>query len=467
MSQLLKLNFENFGPIKRAEIEVRPLTVFIGPNNTGKTYVAYFVWGLQIGFMSQHSYSLLENSFSELIKQKEVELDLNELVKKGFLEKVLEERIDFLKNNFFLILNTDINKLSPFPVKAFVGNQIKDKLKEISCEKKINIEKLEDVEVWKKKGEEKLFLKVKKRVDGRIFKKGSKNRQNALNIIWEFLERLLFTNCLFKRAFVIPAERTALTVAYKDIYQVRAKATFTGKFEPEKFSKYPLPVSDFLDFMYSLLETPSTESFKEVVFYLEKKIINGQIELIQQKNIPFPSIFYTFPKGKIEIHTASSGVKALSALLLYLERAKPGELLIIDEPEINLHPQAQLRLMEALTMAVNKGLYVIITTHTPYLIDHLNNLMKGYLAHKRAKGKFDKVLKEDLKLPLESLISPEMVSAYSFHTDGTVRDILDRKEAFIDWETFGEVSTEVDVISSKLDKLLDNLGENEAEEIQR
>ena len=44
MSQLLKLNFENFGPIKRAEIEVRPLTVFIGPNNTGKTYVAYFVW---------------------------------------------------------------------------------------------------------------------------------------------------------------------------------------------------------------------------------------------------------------------------------------------------------------------------------------------------------------------------------------------------------------------------------------
>ena len=163
MSQLLKLNFENFGPIKRAEIEVRPLTVFIGPNNTGKTYVAYFVWGLQIGFMSQHSYSLLENSFSELIKQKEVELDLNELVKKGFLEKVLEERIDFLKNNFFLILNTDINKLSPFSVKAFVGNQIKDKLKEISCEKKINIEKLEDVEVWKKKGEERLFLKIKKR----------------------------------------------------------------------------------------------------------------------------------------------------------------------------------------------------------------------------------------------------------------------------------------------------------------
>ncbi len=43
---LFQINFKDFGPVKNAEIEVHPLTVFVGPNNTGKTYVAYFIWNI-------------------------------------------------------------------------------------------------------------------------------------------------------------------------------------------------------------------------------------------------------------------------------------------------------------------------------------------------------------------------------------------------------------------------------------
>jgi predicted ATPase len=42
----MKIRFENFGNIKEGEIELKPLTVFIGPNNTGKTYCAYSIYGI-------------------------------------------------------------------------------------------------------------------------------------------------------------------------------------------------------------------------------------------------------------------------------------------------------------------------------------------------------------------------------------------------------------------------------------
>ena len=41
---------ENFGPIEKAEIDLRPLTVFVGENNTGKTYLAALIYALHQAF---------------------------------------------------------------------------------------------------------------------------------------------------------------------------------------------------------------------------------------------------------------------------------------------------------------------------------------------------------------------------------------------------------------------------------
>ena len=41
---------ENFGPIEKAEIDLRPLTVFVGESNTGKTYLAALIYALQRTF---------------------------------------------------------------------------------------------------------------------------------------------------------------------------------------------------------------------------------------------------------------------------------------------------------------------------------------------------------------------------------------------------------------------------------
>ena len=45
---------ENFGPIEKAEIDLRPLTVFVGESNTGKTYLAALIYALYHSFAGSH-----------------------------------------------------------------------------------------------------------------------------------------------------------------------------------------------------------------------------------------------------------------------------------------------------------------------------------------------------------------------------------------------------------------------------
>ena len=42
----MKIKFQNLGSIKEAELDLRPLTVIIGPNNSNKTYISYSIYGL-------------------------------------------------------------------------------------------------------------------------------------------------------------------------------------------------------------------------------------------------------------------------------------------------------------------------------------------------------------------------------------------------------------------------------------
>ena len=46
----IHINVQNFGPIEKAEIDLRPLTVFVGESNTGKTYLAALIYALHKHF---------------------------------------------------------------------------------------------------------------------------------------------------------------------------------------------------------------------------------------------------------------------------------------------------------------------------------------------------------------------------------------------------------------------------------
>ena len=125
-------------------------------------------------------------------------------------------------------------------------------------------------------------------------------------------------------------------------------------------------------------------------------------------------------------------VKELAPLVFYLRCfAQPGELLIIDEPEMNLHPKAQVQILEFLAMLVNAGLHVLITTHSPYITDHLLNLTKAD-EHVDKEAISAKFFLQDRR----AFISKDQVAFYAVD-QGKIIDAMDEDS---DWNTFGKVS---------------------------
>ncbi len=116
--------------------------------------------------------------------------------------------------------------------------------------------------------------------------------------------------------------------------------------------------------------------------------------------------------------------------------AGPGDLLIIDEPEMNAHPDAQLRITELVAYLVNKGIRVVLTTHSPYVVDHLGVLVEA----SRLQGQARTGIVERLRLKTdEVLLNPQQLAVYRFDADGTVASIFDRDSCSLDPSTFSDV----------------------------
>ncbi len=456
---IYKAKFRNFGPVSRADITLRPLSIFIGPNNSGKTYVAYYMSELSKSILNTTGLRNIANLFygfiqgkilPTLFKKKKMTLTFPQFRESKELKEAIDTFIsDYTKSFPKDILNID----QEFP-DSKVSLSTNWRLSEKRTTFFVPFEgKIEDFGV---------LYGVKK--DGFSFevirpdvRKPRKNSKREKELIFRLLVLFLnyFDSC-FASSLVLPAERTALTIAYKDIYKARAEGTFTHEgveLSRKGFQKYPSPIIRFLRFMYDLSEKSVTNAFELPISFLNENLLRGNISLEKKTREAMPSLFYSDKKRKVKvaIHGSSSGIKSITPLCLFLERAKPGQLLVIDEPEINLHPSAQLKLMEALAMAVNKGLYCLITTHSPYLVDHLNDLM---LAHKKKKeGKNVGKALSKYSIPEDALIPSSMVSAYYFDEEGKATDIMDREEGLMDWESFSEVSIRLEDIMDDLQEL--------------
>lgn len=198
------------------------------------------------------------------------------------------------------------------------------------------------------------------------------------------------------------------------------------------------------------------KKYVQLAEILEKEILCGEI-LISQKelkqyeqvsqfhqNVEQKVLFKPAQDSPLEISLSSSMVKELSPLVLYLRyAATPGELIVIDEPEMNLHPEAQAKMIEFLAMLVNADLNILITTHSPYLIDHLANLIKATEIEDKESIRSKFYLQQT-----EAFISKGKVSVHLFN-QGYVTEAID-EEGGIDLSTFGDVSDRISDIYFEL-----------------
>lgn len=135
---------------------------------------------------------------------------------------------------------------------------------------------------------------------------------------------------------------------------------------------------------------------------------------------------------------ASSGIQSVIPLLMvidYITKEYPHEHFVVEEPELNLFPQTQVDLLHYM---VSKCHSLTVTTHSPYLLSALNNMIEASNVLKMHPNKEEEVVALS---PKECILDFDTVTAYKIQ-DGNVVSILDEEYHLI-------VADQIDAISDK------------------
>ena len=379
-TQPLNINIavENFGPIEKAEIDLRPLTVFVGESNTGKTYLSALIYAL---------HPIFEGSAKWIQPQDGPNLKLGEV--------------------FSDLLEECFNLKSVSELKRFTDN-LCDKLR-------VSLKVYDD----SKSALEMDWTFDSKHVDSAEIRTVSNEKlEIKTEIVWLWNRK----NQEIPAVYYIPAARRGIMLTYGALANLLVADKSNFSFERIGISEW---ISDFLTQIIHYDEhRTSSDELLNIAKALENDVIHGKIEVNRPAKAAYPEIFYRSQntKEKLQISHASSMVSELAPLVLFLRGlVKPGDTLIIEEPESHLHPRAQTQIAITLTRLVRAGVRVIITTHSDWLLEQIGNLVREGEVMKLGKNQTESI----------TWLTAEEVGAWRFHVDKPVEEIkFDRIEGY-------------------------------------
>ncbi len=407
----MKIRIKNLGALDDAEFKLGDLTIICGENNTGKTYATYALHG----FLSR---------WRRLIRTRTTIKDescITSLMRSGTGNvnvEIYKEKIDIILKNICKSYSKTLSQIFDSSEDKFDNSEFS-----ISIDKK-NISFPSRFEHRFRFGESVRLSMSKSKADA-MPQVSLVQIDDESKIPQDWIERIVYgtvtrilLNSVFPRTFIASAERTGTTIFRKELDFARnrllEKMNTEKRKDPMKllrdaYEGYPLPVAHNLDFtrdvesinkMESVLSRDRPDVLKDFA-----NITGGSYKVLRNQGI-----FYK-PRGKslrLGMAESSSSVRSLMIIDFYLRHvAQYGDLLMIDEPEMNLHPENQRRIARLFARLVNLGVKVFITTHSDYIIKELNAL----IMLNQDKKYLRKIQKEE-GFKDEELLSSEKVKVY-------------------------------------------------------
>ena len=432
-TEKLELEVANFGPIARAKIDLRPLTVFIGPSNTGKSYLAVLIYALHRFFGG----GPLSVEYRSRTWDPHVAKDLG--------DETLRELFD-LSESFRSVRRIDSPTLLPESVSALVrpllesiGEDAESIDAQIRCfgvdatNQLIRHGSATSASICLRKYDSRtddrtdsfehhctigrtetrlsaslplampLGIKPGRRfrlprihIPSRLRERIDRREFEAGLVLGELLEAVapFVVGAVSSPAYYLPADRTGVMHAHRAIVRSLIRQAPFGGIRP---SPPALALSGVMaDFLETLIgmEEPRHRGRKQdngLADRLESELLGGSVR-IEKSFTDYPSFFYR-PNGwrnDLPLMNASSMVSELAPVVLYLRHVvQPDDLLIIEEPESHLHPAMQVAFTRQLAAAVRTGVRIIITTHSEWVLETLANLVRMSELPRKGREKFD------------------------------------------------------------------------------
>jgi len=377
---MLNIKFNNLGNIKNGSLILKDFTILCGNNNTGKTYATYVIYSL-LDKDFDFNFSKIKTIVSNLLENGIYELNLKHFIEKNF--NILQQEIEkgFCKN-LYNIFSASEDEFKKTKISFDIDKDIIDKNIYFSNFKTTSsIGKKEQLVFEAEKDEKSEIVKF-------ILHDNKMSKHFLENRIKDIISKLIFKQ-LFSDSFLLPAERTGLNLFYRELG--RERTTLLHHLQKPNIdmmdlvrdlfvSRYPQPIGDYIDFLNDIHNLKKLKSpYRDLAREIQREILQGKYK-IEKDGIYFVPYKNSANKdnfnGKISLHMSSSTVKTFFSLVFYLEHlAQIGYTLIIDEPELNLHPDNQRKIARILAKLVNRGIKVLVSTHSDYFIRELNNLI--------------------------------------------------------------------------------------------
>ena len=353
MGNIKNLKIENFGSIKQANIDISPLTIFIGPNSSGKSFIAHIIQCFNSRFdnygdmfnealnsmkyfdkRAEELFSKFSNQISKYIKDNPslssdpLKIPVSELkyliengilkyfselfgdkIKKQFDVKNLDELIQFKKNYFKIEINDAI-----LVKEANKNFKMESSLMEVPSSEEPMIN--DEIVLKFDKNDENILINM----NSFLINKRFDDDEMIHYMIYALFGVSIFEDTLLKNSYYIPAERSIFTKDKTIISKrIQNKIAFSKNQE---------------DFALSLFNLNGDEKgqFYDLACSFEKELSGGHIVL--EKDGLFNNVKYLDFNENIKVSPKllSTSLNEMAAIIIYLKYIlKEDDLLIIEE----------------------------------------------------------------------------------------------------------------------------------------
>jgi ABC-type Mn2+/Zn2+ transport system ATPase subunit len=405
----VKIQIKNLGALKQAELSLGDLTIICGGNNTGKTYATYALFGFLQTWTQQLSIDVSEQSIENLLSDGVIHIDLRSYV----------EQADEILKQACLLYTQQLSEIFAANSEHFQETEFSVLLEREQMAIKVSYEgtmQTANAELFSlSKVENSMTLIVSLLVAQDKVKFPTKMIKR---LIADTIKKIIFEDS-FPKPFIASAERTGAAIFRQELNFAR-NSLLEEMSQAEKnlnpralllkaYKDYALPVEHNVEFTRQLESITKKNSFIKArhpeVLAEFSNIIGGEYTITANDALYFK------PKDKgikLTMDESSSAVRSLLDIGFYLRHvAQPGDLLMIDEPELNLHPENQRRLARLFARLVNLGIKIFITTHSDYILKELNTLIML-----NQDNPYLMKMAEQENYHSEELISAEQIKAY-------------------------------------------------------
>lgn len=456
----MKFTFENFGYIDQGSVELADLTLICGPNNVGKTYISYAIYGLLKHFKHYTDFRISKEDIEILIDSGYLEIDL---------ENYLENTSTWLEH----VSHRFTERLSHFfsaPDDFFQDSKLLMLFDKLNIDDEINQRLViggigEKYDIYINKEAKSKLLNIVMQLNG---DEEERRKQGKFRLLSKDLIRNTISNAIFYylmqksllETFSITSERTGIALFFKELDKnkndwidaiIESDSKDVHDLE-NKISRYAEPIKDNINTIRDYDNLSKQKSFLaknrkkyHAIFDTLHELIGGNFESANGQVFYYPKPEENRERALVPVYLASSATKSLFLIDFYINcLAKENGLLLIDEPELNLHPDNQRRMASLLARLVNSGVKVVITTHSDYLVKEINNriMLSNSILNKSE-------LMEKNQLVDEDILQPSQVAAYG----------LGRKHAIdkLKVDRYGVDLTIFDVLIADANELADDI----------